>query len=40
MNSIEKIAETCQNLKGIIIYHSLNGGTGSGLGGLIMERIK
>ncbi|CAG9319229.1 unnamed protein product [Blepharisma stoltei] len=36
---IRKIAEDCEELQGFLIYHSLGGGTGSGLGSLILERL-
>jgi len=36
---IKKMAEECDNLQGFIMNHSVGGGTGSGLGMLILERI-
>ena len=39
LESIRKLAENCENLEGILIYNSLGGGTGSGLGSLITDRL-
>eukprot|EP00493_Phyllostaurus_siculus_P024171 UN24508 len=36
---IRKLAESCHALQGFKINHSVGGGTGSGLGGLILERL-
>ncbi|OMJ78957.1 hypothetical protein SteCoe_21129 [Stentor coeruleus] len=36
---IRKLTEACDKLKGFMIFHSLNGGTGSGLGGLLLESL-
>jgi len=36
---VQKIVESCDNLQGFIICHAVGGGTGSGLGMLILERL-
>eukprot|EP01083_Nonionella_stella_P013980 39329_1 len=36
---IRKQFDSCDNLQGFIMNHSLGGGTGSGLGSLILERL-
>merc|ERR1712142_183877 len=36
---LKKSVEECDNLQGFIMSHSVGGGTGSGLGMLILERI-
>ena len=36
---IRKVAEKCHKLQGFIMNHSVGGGTGSGLGSLISQRI-
>ena len=38
-DKLRKLAEDCNKLQGFIINHSVAGGTGSGLGSLILERI-
>eukprot|EP01084_Bolivina_argentea_P051819 95295_1 len=38
-NKIRKLVECCDNLEGFILVHSIGGGTGSGLGSLILERL-
>lgn len=40
LNSIRKLVESCDSLEGIMMYHSVGGGTGSGLGSLLAEKIK
>ena len=39
LDQIRKLAEDCSSLQGFIIFHSVNGGTGSGLGSLLLERL-
>jgi len=39
VDRIKKLAEDCDNIQGFIITHSVGGGTGSGLGMLILERL-
>merc|ERR1719249_349236 len=36
---VKIIVEACDNLQGFIMTHSVGGGTGSGLGMLILERL-
>lgn len=36
---MRKMAEGCHNLEGFMIYHSYGGGTGSGFGNLMIERM-
>jgi len=39
MDRLHKLADQCGGLQGFMIYNSLGGGTGSGFGSLLMERI-
>jgi tubulin alpha len=36
---LRKLVDNCENVQGFVINHSVGGGTGSGLGCLILERI-
>merc|ERR1712091_606193 len=36
---LRKLVDNSQNVQGFIIHHAVGGGTGSGLGMLILERI-
>merc|ERR1712051_576091 len=36
---LRKLVDNCDNVQGFWVNHSLGGGTGSGLGALILERI-
>merc|ERR1711997_70621 len=36
---MQKLVEDCENVQGFIMTHSVGGGTGSGLGMLILERL-
>jgi len=36
---LRKLVDNCDNVQGFIMTHSVGGGTGSGLGALILERI-
>ena len=36
---IRKLVDECDNVQGFIMNHSVGGGTGSGLGSLLLERI-
>jgi len=38
-DGIRKLADNCENCQGFMVNHSVGGGTGSGLGMLILERI-
>ena len=35
---LRKLVDNCDNVQGFIVNHSVGGGTGSGLGALILER--
>jgi len=38
-NMVRKLVDNCDNVQGFLVQHSVGGGTGSGLGMLILERI-
>ncbi|KAL4501497.1 hypothetical protein ABPG72_021304 [Tetrahymena utriculariae] len=40
LDKIRKLAESCSNLQGFLIYNSAGGGTGSGFGSLLTKKIK
>jgi tubulin beta len=40
MDGLRKEAEGCESLQGFQLSHSLGGGTGSGLGTLILTKIR
>jgi tubulin alpha len=39
MDKIRRLADNCSGLQGFLIFHSFGGGTGSGFGSLLMERL-
>ena len=39
MEQIRRSADCCDGLQGFLIFHSFGGGTGSGFGGLLMDRL-
>ena len=39
LDRIRKLAEDCTDLQGFLVFHSVGGGTGSGLGSLLLERL-
>merc|ERR1712036_83973 len=39
MGRLRKLVDNSQNVQGFIMHHAVGGGTGSGLGALILERI-
>lgn len=39
VDRLHKLADNCSSLQGFLIYCSVGGGTGSGFGGLLMERL-
>ena len=39
LDRIRKLADNCTGLQGFLIYHAVGGGTGSGLGALLLERL-
>lgn len=39
LDRIRKLADMCTGLQGFMVYHAVGGGTGSGLGSLLLERL-
>jgi len=39
LDRIRRLAEACKGLQGFLIFHAVGGGTGSGLGSLLLERL-
>ncbi|KAF8742445.1 hypothetical protein AX14_004314 [Amanita brunnescens Koide BX004] len=39
MERIRRLADNCSGLQGFFVFHSFGGGTGSGLGALVLERL-
>jgi len=39
LERIRKLADNCSGLQGFFIFHSVGGGTGSGFGSLLLERL-
>ena len=39
MDRLRKLADDCSGLQGFLIFHSSGGGTGSGFGSLLLERL-
>jgi tubulin alpha len=39
LDRIRKLADNCTGLQGFFVYHAVGGGTGSGLGSLLLERL-
>jgi len=39
VDRIRKLADNCQSVQGFLIFHSVGGGTGSGFGSLLLERL-
>ena len=39
MEKIRRLADQCSGLQGFVVFHSFGGGTGSGFGSLLMERL-
>jgi tubulin alpha len=39
LEKIRKLSENCSGLQGFLIFNSVGGGTGSGLGSLLLERL-
>jgi len=39
MDRIRKLSDQCAGLQGFMVFHSFGGGTGSGFGALVMERL-
>jgi len=39
LDKIRRLADQCQGLQGFLLFHAVGGGTGSGLGSLLLERL-
>jgi tubulin alpha len=39
MDRIRRLADNCSGLQGFFVFHSFGGGTGSGVGALVLERL-
>ncbi|KAF8663435.1 hypothetical protein AX16_001005 [Volvariella volvacea WC 439] len=39
MDQIRRLADNCSGLQGFFVFHSFGGGTGSGFGALLLERL-
>jgi tubulin alpha len=39
VDRIRKLADNCTGLQGFLVFHAVGGGTGSGLGSLLLERL-
>ncbi|ORX95894.1 tubulin alpha-1 chain [Basidiobolus meristosporus CBS 931.73] len=39
LDRIRKLADNCNGLQGFLVFHSFGGGTGSGFGALLLERL-
>jgi tubulin alpha len=39
LDRIRKLADNCSDLQGFFVFHSVGGGTGSGFGSLLLERL-
>eukprot|EP01119_Soliformovum_irregulare_P018145 TRINITY_DN54_c0_g2_i1.p1 TRINITY_DN54_c0_g2~~TRINITY_DN54_c0_g2_i1.p1 ORF type:complete len:451 (+),score=158.67 TRINITY_DN54_c0_g2_i1:151-1503(+) len=39
LDRIRRLADSCTGLQGFLIFHSVGGGTGSGFGSLLLERL-
>ncbi|KAL0509944.1 LOW QUALITY PROTEIN: putative Tubulin/FtsZ family, GTPase domain/Tubulin C-terminal domain containing protein [Leishmania shawi] len=39
LDRIRKLADNCTGLQGFMVFHAVGGGTGSGLGALLLERL-
>jgi len=39
LDKIRRLAEQCTGLQGFMVFHSVGGGTGSGFGSLLLERL-
>ena len=39
LDRIRKLADQCNSLQGFLVFHSVGGGTGSGFGSLLLERL-
>ena len=39
LDRVRRVADNCAGLQGFLVFHSFGGGTGSGFGALLMERL-
>ena len=39
LDRVRKLADSCHTLQGLLIFSAVGGGTGSGLGSLLLERL-
>ena len=39
MDKVRRLADNCSGLQGFFVFHSFGGGTGSGFGALVLERL-
>lgn len=39
LDKVRRMADNCSGLQGFLVFHSFGGGTGSGFGALLMERL-
>lgn len=39
MDAIRRVSEQCRNLRGFLIFRAIGGGTGSGFGTLLLEKL-
>jgi len=39
LDRVRRLADSCTGLQGFLVFHSVGGGTGSGLGSLLLERL-
>jgi len=39
LDKVRQVADNCSGLQGFLVFHSFGGGTGSGFGALLMERL-
>ena len=39
LDRVRRVADNCSGLQGFLVFHSFGGGTGSGFGALLMERL-
>lgn len=39
LDRVRKLADNCTGLQGFLVFNAVGGGTGSGLGSLLLERL-
>jgi tubulin alpha len=39
LDRVRKLADNCTGLQGFLVFHAVGGGTGSGLGSLLLQRF-